>query len=404
MSPTAKAAPREEPVSRSHPPTVRAGLVGGGLMAKTHSLAYASLPLVYGDQHLPQVVRRRLADVEQPLAEAAAERYGWDEAATDWREITRAPDIDLVDIATPNDTHAEIAVDAARHGKHVFCEKPLAHQVEDARTMHRAVSEAGVTNQVDFAYRKWPAIQHARQLVARGEIGRVRQLRARYLHDYAADRAVPIGWRFTRSRAGAGSLGDLGSHLIDLARFLVGDVHRVMARTFTFVHERPLHRDAAAGATARLGRVDVDDAAHVWLDFGGGASGTLETNWMATGHKTDLSFEVTGDQGALRFSWLAPNELRFYSELDATDVQGFRSIIIGPQHPGAEAFWPVPGQGLGWGDAFLISVRDLLAAIAAGVPAQPDFLDGLRAVEVVDAALTSAATGGWVKIGGPAPQ
>jgi predicted dehydrogenase len=374
------------------PATVRVGLIGGGLMAKTHSLAYASLPLLYGGDRLPRIVRRRVADVAQPLAEAAAATYGWDEATTDWREITRAPDIDVVDIATPNDTHAAIAVDAAHHGKHVFCEKPLSHQVDEAQQMYHAVREAGVTNQVDFVYQKWPAIQHAQQLVARGDIGQVRQLRTRYFHDYAADPALPISWRFRRSRAGAGSLGDLGSHLIDLARFLVGEPTCVMARTFTFVTERPL------SGGDRLERVDVDDAAQVWLDFATGASATLETNWMATGHKTDLSFEVTGDRGALEFSWLAPNELRFYSGEDPDDVQGFRSIIIGPKHPGAEAFWPVPGQGLGWGDAFVISMRDFLASVAAGTQARPDFLDGLRAVEVVEAALASSTTRAWVDI------
>jgi predicted dehydrogenase len=392
VSPTAEPAADAAATETTGPTRVRVGLIGGGLMAKTHSLAYASLPLLYGGDRLPRIVRRRVADLARPLAEAAAARYGWDEATTDWREITRAPDIDLVDIATPNDTHSEIAVDAARHGKHVFCEKPLSHQVDEARQMHLAVREAGVTNQVDFVYRKWPAIQHARQLVARGEVGQVRQLRARYFHDYAADPALPITWRFRRRRAGAGSLGDLGSHLIDLARFLVGEPTRVLARTFTFVTERPLP------GGDRLERVDVDDAAQVWLDFESGASGTLETNWMATGHKTDLSFEVTGDRGAMEFSWLAPNELRFYSTEDPGDVQGFRSIIIGPQHPGAEAFWPVPGQGLGWGDAFVISMRDFLAAVAAGTQAEPDFLDGLRAVEVVEAALASATTGGWVDV------
>lgn len=378
--------------------TVRIGLIGGGLMAKTHSLAYASIPMLYGAEGLPLLIRRRVADIAEPLARATAERYGWDEWAVDWRRITRASDIDLVDIATPNDAHADIAIDAVRHGKHVLCEKPLAHRVEDARAMHSAAVVAGAVHQVDFVYRKWPAIQHARELIARGELGELRQFRARYFHDYASDPAIPLTWRFVQSRAGAGSLGDLGSHLVDLSRFLVGEVTRVMARTFTYVRQRPLPTSDGARAAA-LGTVDVDDAAQIWLEFEGGACGALETNWMATGHKTDLSFEVIGDRGALEFTWLAPNELRLYSDADPCDVQGFRSVIIGPQHRGAEAFWPVPGQGLGWDDAFLISVHDLLTAIVAAESAQPDFLDGLRVAEIVDAALRSAATHTWTDAG-----
>jgi predicted dehydrogenase len=377
--------------------TIRVGMVGGGLMAKLHSLAYANLSIFYGDEGLPLVVRRRLADASWPIADQAAERYGWEQATTDWREVTRADDIDLVDIATPNDTHAEIAIDAARHGKHLLCEKPLASRLSDARAMHRAVVDAGVAHQVDFVYRKWPAIQHAKQLVTSGELGQVRQFRARYFHDYASDPSLPLTWRFQRHRAGAGSVGDLGSHLIDLGRYFLGEITRVMARTFTFVKERPVGHDAAAGKPA-FGSVDVDDGAQVWLEFADGASGSLETNWMATGHKTDLAFELIGDRGSLAFSWVAPNELQLYSDTGPTDTRGFRSIIMGPQHPGATAFWPVAGQGLGWGDAFLISVRDLVSSLGLGRPPQPGFLDGLRSAEVVDAALTSARTESWVEV------
>jgi levoglucosan dehydrogenase len=378
--------------------TIRVGLVGGGLMAKTHSLAYANLRIFYGDDDLPLVVRRRVADISESLAADAAERYGWEAATGDWRQITRAPDIELVDIATPNDTHAEIAVDAARHGKHVLCEKPLAHRLDDAQAMYRAFKDAGVAHQVDFVYRKWPAIQHAKRLLSHGELGQVRQFRARFFHDYASDPKLPLTWRFQRQRAGAGSVGDIGSHLIDLGRFFLGEIDRVMARTFTFVKERPLDRGDDVLPEGHSGHVDVDDAAQVWLEFANGASGNLETNWMATGHKTDLSFELIGDGGSLAFSWLTPNELQLYSEADPVETRGFRSIIIGPQHPGAGAFWPVPGQGLGWGDAFLISVRDLLSSIARGAAPEPGFLDGLRTAEVVDAALKSARTRSWVEV------
>jgi predicted dehydrogenase len=371
---------------------VRVGMVGSGFMAKTHSLAYAGATMLAGDA-LPQVSRVRIADVVDALAQSAARSYGWGEATTDWQAITRADDVDLVDVVTPNFAHAEIAIDAARHGKHVLCEKPLATNLEDARAMYRAVRDAGVRSQVGFVFRKWPAMQLAKSLIDAGAIGRPLTLSAHYFHDYALDPAFAISWRLRHETSGGGSVADIGSHVFDLARLLLGEVDRVHCRSRTIVPERP---DPDAGGA--LAAVDVDDASDVLVDFAGGAAGVIRTNWMAPGYKTDIAFEVQGSAGTVRFSWTRNGELELYDATDAEDQQGFRRIIVGPQHPGAATFWPVAGQGLGYGDAFTILIHDLLEGLGAGTAPTPSFLDGVRAAEIVAAAQSSARSGDWAVV------
>jgi predicted dehydrogenase len=367
-------------------------MVGAGFIARPHSEALGRLAATYGSA-LPRVERVAICDADGPLAERAATRYGWARSTTDWREVTRADDVDAVLVLTPNDLHCAIAVDAAHHGKHVLCEKPLAERVETARAMRDAVAETGVVHRVAFVYRHWPAMRLARELVDEGAIGRVLRLRAHFFHDYALDRELPATWRFSRERAGAGALGDLGSHAIDLALHLAGDVDRVLARSRTVVPERP-----APGGHAPAVPVDVDDATDLWLEHAGGAVGGVEVSWLASGHKTDLAFELQGDEGALRFTWTRSNELR----VSAGD--GLRTIVIGPEHPGAEAFWPVAGVGLGWADAFVLAAHDFVAAIAGERSDGPDFHDGLRVAELVAAAQRSAETGTWVSTGSSEPD
>jgi predicted dehydrogenase len=257
-----------------------------------------------------------------------------------------------------------------------------------------AVDAAGVIHQVGFVYRKWPAMTLARELIDAGRLGRPTNFRAHYFHDYARDPQLPATWRFNAARAGAGSVGDIGSHLIDLARYLVGEVRCVIARSRTLVDERP---DESIDSDARVG-VTVDDATDMLVDFDDDvATGVIQTSWLNTGYKTDLAFEVTGEKGALRFSWQRPNELQFYAQEDQT-VAGFRSIVLGPPHSGAHAFWPVAGQGLGWGDAFVISAHDFVRAVSEDSAASPSFADGLRAAEVVAAAQRSAITKQWIEV------
>jgi len=384
---------------------VRVGIIGSGFMAKAHTLAYDAVTSLYWPD-LPAVEKVRMAGLTDALARDGAERWGWADHTDDWRRVTRADDVGLVDVATPNDMHAEIAIDAARHGKSVLCEKPLAHDLAAAREMYDAVVSAGVVNQVAFVYRFWPAMQLARQLIRDGAVGTVLHFDGYFHQDYALDASLPAVWRLQRARAGAGSIGDVGSHVIDLARYLVGDIVRVCARTRTFIRQRPVAVEAAesafhtvnAFAQQQMATVDVDDAADVLCEFDNGAIGAIRTNWVAAGHKYDFGFEVGGDRGAVRFNWQRLNELEVYSAEDAADGRGFKTVITGPMHPGGEAFWPVPGAGLGYGDVITISYCELLDAVRAGRPATPDFLDGLRCSEVIDAALRSAEAGTWVDV------
>jgi predicted dehydrogenase len=387
---------------------IRVGLVGSGFVGSMHSLAYNNVTAMYWPE-LPAVERVRLFDVTPELAAAGAERLGWAEATDDWRKITRASDIDLVDIVTPNYAHAEIAIDAAQHGKHILCEKPLAHNVDSARQMYEAVQEAGCVNMVCFMYRTWPAAAFARQLIQEGKIGRILHFHARYLHEFAIDPQLPLVWRFQAHKAGTGSLGDVGSHAIDIARYLAGDIDRVMGRMQTFVDRRPLIKegsraqffrsdDEAAPPPSEYGAVDVDDATAMLVEFADGAMGTIETNWMAAGHNNELSFEVSGDRGAIRFNWQQANELQVCLMDDPQNLHGYRTIPLGPWHPGAERFGDLPGLGAGYRDAFYIVLREALEAISNGRQAQPDFLDGLRTSEIIDAVVRSARSNEWVKV------
>ncbi len=368
---------------------VRVGLVGGGFMAKTHSLAYSAAQMLDYDA-FPELETVRVADIDIEAARRAAASYGWQEATDDWTAVTRADDVDLVDIVTPNNAHAEIAIDAARHGKHILCEKPLAASLADAERMTEAAEAAGVTTQVGFVFRKWPAMAAARKFVESGELGEALSFRGYYFHDYALDHEFQMGWRVDRAVAGAGSIGDLGSHVVDLARYLVGDVVAVTARSKTHFERRPTPHGMAA--------IEVDDATDCLLEFSSGTVGTLSTSWMAAGSKTDLGFELTGTKGAVRFTWRRNNELQLYSHSDPGEASGFKTVFLGPTHPGAERFWPVAGQGLGYGDAFTILISELLRALGRGVRATPSFRDGLEAARFVDAAVRSAEERAWIDV------
>lgn len=384
---------------------VRIGIVGSGFMAKAHTMAYNNVTGLYWPE-LPPVGKVRMAGLTAALAREGAERWGWADHTDDWRRVTQADDVDLVDVVTPNDAHAEIAIDAARHGKSVLCEKPLAHDLATAREMYEAIAAAGVVNQVAFVYRAWPAMQLARRLIRSGALGRIVHFDGWFHQDYALDASLPAVWRMQRARAGAGSVGDVGSHVVDLARCLVGEISRVFARSRTFIRERPAAVETgeaafhAVDATVeqRMARVDVDDATDVLCEFENGATGAIRTNWVAAGHKLDLGFEVGGDRGAVRFDWPRLNELDVYSADDPADGRGFKTVVTGPMHPGGEAFWPVPGAGLGYGDAIAISTRELLSAVSEQRPATPDFLEGLRCAEVIDAVLRSDEAGMWVEV------
>jgi predicted dehydrogenase len=305
----------------------------------------------------------------------------------------------------PNDTHAEIAIAAAEAGKHVLCEKPLARTADEARAMRDAVVRAGVTNMVAFNYRRTPAVALARKLIDDGAIGAVRNFRGTYLQDWSNDPDLPLSWRFRRDVAGSGALGDIGTHVIDFARYLVGEIASVNAMAQRYIDDRPVPEDGAdqlAGAPRLTGGrregVDVDDEVMMLLRFENGAVGSIEATRAAHGRKNHLAFELHGELGTLVFDYERRDELRLYSAADEPDRQGFRTIITGPAHPYGEGLWPIPGLGVGYGETKIIECRDLMAAIVAGVPGDPSFEDGYRTACIGDAALQSAQDGGWAEV------
>jgi predicted dehydrogenase len=340
---------------------------------------------------------------------AAADRLGWASWETDWKQLLTRDDVQLVDICTPGDTHAEIAIAALDADKHVLCEKPLANTVEEAVAMADAAERArrrGVRSMVAFNYRRVPAVALARQLVEAGRLGEIRHVRAQYLQDWIVDPQFPLVWRLQKDRAGSGSLGDLGAHIVDLAQFVAGQrITGVSGLTETFVKERPLQAETTGGLSASggggTGAVTVDDAALFVSRFDGGALGSFESTRFATGRKNALRLEVNGSLGSVAFDFEAMNELQFYDGTEPAETAGFRRIYVTePTHPYAGAWWP-PGHGLGYEHSFTHEVVDLVRDLASGTDPRPSFADGLQVQQVLAAVEASAADDGrWAAVGG----
>ncbi|HEY8481286.1 MAG TPA: Gfo/Idh/MocA family oxidoreductase [Spirillospora sp.] len=375
--------------------TVGVGMVGHAFMGRAHSQAWRSVGPFFDPPLTP--VMAALAGRDAGRAGAAAASLGWATVVTDWKELLRRDDVHIIDICTPGDSHAEIAVAALDAGKHVLCEKPLANSVAEAEAMTAAADRArerGVRSMVGFNYRRVPAVTLARRLVAEGRIGTVRHIRAQYLQDWLADDQAPFTWRLDRERAGSGALGDIASHIVDTAQFITGHrVTGVSAALETFVHERP----APGGGTAR---VTVDDAALFIARTDGGALASFEATRVATGRKNALRIEVSGSSGALSFDLESLNELWFHDRGEDAETAGFRRIVVTePEHPYTGRWWP-PGHILGYEHTFTHEMADLLTAIAEGADPSPSFADGLQIQRVLAAVADSAASGRWVDVEG----
>ncbi|HSJ15617.1 MAG TPA: Gfo/Idh/MocA family oxidoreductase [Longimicrobiales bacterium] len=368
--------------------SINVALIGYAFMGRAHSNAYRQVNAFFS----PRLTARRkllCGRSEGPLGEAAA-RFGWEQTCTDWHEAIERDDIDLVDICTPGDSHAEIAIAAVAAGKAVLCEKPLANSVADAEAMLAAAERARVVNMVCHNYRRAPAVLLAERLIAAGRIGTIHHFRGTYLQDWLLDPAFPLVWRLDRARAGSGALGDLGAHVIDLAHFLVGEIAEVAGALRTFVAERPMPGDAG-----RHGRVTVDDAAVALVRFAGGALGTIEATRFAAGRHNYNRFEINGSGGSIAFNLERMNELEVYFEDDADDVRGFRTIdVTQPGHPFAAHWWP-SGHAIGYEHTFTHTIYDLLEGIAADVNPRPGFADGLRTQRVLDAIARAHASRRW---------
>lgn len=335
-----------------------------------------------------------------------ADKWGWAESSTDWHAAIERDDIDVIDIVTPGDSHAEIAIAALEAGKHVLCEKPLANTVEEAIAAANAAERGvkrGVYAMVGFTYRRVPAATFARDLVAAGKIGELRQVRACYLQDWLVDAEAPMTWRLMKERAGSGSLGDIGAHAIDLAQFITGQkIASVSGILETLVKERPLLAGAhglSGTASTQRGAVTVDDVALFTGRFDNDVLGTFEASRFSTGRKNALRVEIVGSLGALSFDLEDLNSLEYYDATAPTGQQGFTRILVTePEHPYLSAWWPT-GHMLGYEHGFSHQARDFVEAIAAGRQPEPSFADGLQVQRVLAAVEASSGHGSaWTSI------
>ncbi|MFC0623847.1 Gfo/Idh/MocA family protein [Kribbella deserti] len=383
--------------------TLGVGLIGYAFMGAAHSQAWRSAPRFFDLPLNPAM--SVLCGRDKNAVEQAAGKLGWDSVETDWREVLTRDDVQIVDVCTPGDTHAEIAIAALEAGKHVLCEKPLANTVAEAEVMAAAAAKAsaqGVRSMVGFTYRRVPAIALARQLVAEGKLGTIRHVRAQYLQDWIVDPEAPLSWRLQKERAGSGALGDIGAHIVDLAQYITGDrIRQVSGQLETFVKERPIpteHSGLAGTAGTERGPVTVDDAAIFLARFGSGALGVFEATRFATGRKNAIRIEINGSEGSLAFDFEDMNLLHYYDAGDSSQLAGFRRILATEaEHPYVAAWWP-PGHLLGYEHGFTHQVVDLVTAIAENRDPLPSFADGLQVQRVLAAVEESSATRQWQEI------
>jgi predicted dehydrogenase len=366
-------------------------LIGYDFMGRVHSNAWRQVAHFFKDVPFEPVLKVVVGRTEAKVAEAR-DRLGFEQYATHWQDVMARSDIDVVDICTPGDAHADIAVAAAAARKAILCEKPLANTLAEAERMLAAVNKAGVIHMLCHNYRRCPAVTLAKQIIDQGEIGTIHHYRGVYLQDWIVDPAFPLVWRLDRTRAGSGSLGDLVSHTLDLSRYLVGEPIEVSALLKTFVSERPLLEDPG-----RLGRVTVDDSAQALVKFANGAVGYYEGTRFAPGRKNYNRLEINGSKGSVVWDLERMNELDVYVEQGPNS--GFRTIsVTHPQHPYISAWWP-PGHIIGFEHSFTHTVYDFIRAIADGKQPRPNFEDGLQNQRGLDAIERSAVTGQWQKIG-----
>jgi predicted dehydrogenase len=383
--------------------TLRVGLIGYGFMGRAHSNAWRQAPFFFPLKariELHTICGRTPAKVQ-----AARAQLGWQFAVTDWREVVESPLIEIVDIATPNDSHAEIALAAARAGKQVVCEKPLALNVKQAEAMVAAVEKAKVVHMVCHNYRRVPAIVQAKKLIAEGALGHIYHFHARYAQDGLVDPEAPIRWKLQKAIAGTGAHGDINVHIIDLARYLVGEFKEVCGMMETFIKERPLPPEpgASVGAGARppkRARVEVDDTVLTIGRLENGAAVNLEATRYAAGRKNHITFEINGSKGSVYFDFEDMNRLKFFETTNPPDRQGFRDILVlqpNGVHPYVGHWWRA-GHGIGYEHTFVHAMADFVNACIDHKPIQPDFEDGLKNQRVLAAVEESVQTRKWVKL------
>jgi len=380
---------------------VNVGLVGYKFMGKAHSNAYSDVAMFFDMDAEP--VMKAICGRSEEGVKAAAEKFGWESYETSWEDLVKRDDIHLVDVTAPSNFHKQISLGAIEKGKHVFCEKPLALNLADAREMLQAAEEAGVKHMINFNYRKAPAIALAKKMIDDGLLGELYHFRGVYLQDWIIDPEFPIVWRLDKSVAGSGSHGDLNAHIIDIARYLVGEFGSGVGMEETFIKGRPLTEvgttgGLAAQATGGRGKVDVDDATLFLTRFANGALGSFEATRFAAGRRNHNRFEVNGSKGSVVFNLERMNELEYYNVDDPEGLQGFRTIqATDSSHPYLHAWWP-PAHIIGYEHTFIHQVHDLMQAIAHDTMPSPSFVDGVKCQEILDAVVKSIAEKRWVEI------
>jgi len=380
---------------------INVGILGYKFMGKAHSNAYRKLPMFF-DTAAPinmQVMCGRDAE----WVRQSADKFGWAHTETDWETFVARPDVDVVDITAPSNFHKDVAIAAAENGKHIFCEKPLALTTAGAREMLAAAEKNHVKHQIGFNYRFAPAVLLAKKLIDEGKLGKIYHFRGSYLQDFIVDPNFPLIWRLDKSVAGSGSHGDLGAHVIDLARFLVGDFARVSGMSKTFIKQRPIVErmiglSGSAAESSAMGEVTVDDATIFMTEFECGALGVFEATRFANGHKNDLSFEINGSLGSVKFSLERICELEYFSKQDEEGLQGFRTIqVTEGAHPYIGHWWPA-GHVIGYEHTFVHELYEFLQAIALDKPTSPSFVDGVKCCQILEAVERSAENGCWVNV------
>jgi predicted dehydrogenase len=377
------------------------GLVGYKFMGRAHSNAYRQVGHFFDVNPRPRLVA--IAGRDEAGVKAAAESLGWEGYETDYRDLIARPDVELVDVSTPGDTHKEVVLAALAAGKHVLCEKPLANNLAEAREMLEAARKAGTIAVVNYNYRRVPAVQLAKKLIAEGAIGEVRHWRAVYLQDWINDPNFPLVWRLKKELAGSGALGDIAAHITDLGMYLVGPITEVVGTMSTFIKERPVATAQGGGAGlaaasgAEMGEVTVDDATTFLARFATGATGTFEATRLAPGRRNYNSFEVNGSKGSIVFNLERMNELSIFFEDDPAGLQGFRTInVTEGVHPYTANWWPA-GHIIGYEHTFIHAIADLLNGIGQGVNPGPTFEEGFAVQAVLDAVERSVESHGWTK-------
>jgi predicted dehydrogenase len=372
--------------------TLNIGLIGGGFMGRTHSNGYNRIRNFFPDLEYTPVLKAVCFRNETKL-KAFAEQWGYESTETDWRKLIERDDIDAVDICTPNDTHAEIAIAAAKAGKMILCEKPLARNLEESQVMVDAIEAAGVKNTVWYNYRRIPAVTLAKNIIESGKLGKIYHYRANFLQDWTINENLPQGgealWRMDAAVAGSGVVGDLLSHCVDTAIWLNGGIKEVSGMTETFVKER-MHQ-----LTGKVEQVHIDDACSFFCKFNNGSLGLFESTRYARGHKALYTFEINGANASIRWDLHDLNRLEFFDNGDESNLRGWRSIhVTDGEQPYMNKWW-VPGLGIGYEHSFVHQVADFLKSLETGEPCSPTFKEALETQKVCQAVLDSAATRSW---------